>query len=303
MKNKGFIILALLTYVLVGGWALDGLKINDVKANTPQYGEMASLVLTNEKVKVEVNSQFNPMDLVVSGSFDKIEVPIVDTTILGEQKITYQVTKDLSNIKVSKTIQVVDTQAPSFIESIDNLTLDYGEDVALEDYFKAVDAVDGDLKVSFSKSIDSTIAGNVNLTASVTDNSGNTTTHDFVVEVLPKPTPTSLVGSVVSYSPNTYGAGWCTWWVAEQRASIGAPIPNNWGHALTWYQGALNAGYATGTEPAVGAIAYFPGANHVAFVEAVYDNGTILISEMGWYWTAFNYNSRVISAANALYIY
>lgn len=111
------------------------------------------------------------------------------------------------------------------------------------------------------------------------------------------------VGSRSSNSVNTYGAGWCTWWVADQRAAWGNPIPNNWGNAISWYGNAAAQGYGVGSVPAAGAIAYFPGANHVAFVESVNGNGTITISEMGYGFRAWGFNRRTISASSASYIY
>lgn len=106
-----------------------------------------------------------------------------------------------------------------------------------------------------------------------------------------------------SSTVNTYGAGWCTWWVADQRAAAGNPIPNNWGNAITWLPRAQAQGYATGYTPVVGSIAYFPGANHVAYVEAVHGDGTITISEMGAGYRAWGFNRRVIPASSAAYIY
>lgn len=103
------------------------------------------------------------------------------------------------------------------------------------------------------------------------------------------------IGSIAQPGSNYYGAGWCTWYVYNARYAIGRPIPRNLGNADTWVSRAAAAGYLINNTPAVGAVIYM-GNNHVAFVEAVYADGSILISEGGWNWAPFVYNKRVISS-------
>jgi len=78
---------------------------------------------------------------------------------------------------------------------------------------------------------------------------------------------------------NTYPFGWCTYWVASKRY-----VPPRWGNAKNWLNSARAAGWATGSEPRVGAIVVttdnrFYG--HVAYVEGV-SEGSITISEMNY---------------------
>lgn len=99
-------------------------------------------------------------------------------------------------------------------------------------------------------------------------------------------------------SANTYGAGWCTWWVKERRPDI----PNGWGNAgYNWVTAARRAGYATGSAPRAGAIGVMTG--HVVYVESVNGNGSVNISEMGWNYTAWNKNYRTVPASSFTYIY
>src|SRR4051794_764983 len=42
---------------------------------------------------------------------------------------------------------------------------------------------------------------------------------------------------------NTYDYGYCTFWTAKRREEVGMPIPNNWGDAHTWDDGARLAEY------------------------------------------------------------
>jgi len=89
----------------------------------------------------------------------------------------------------------------------------------------------------------------------------------------------SSSGTRVSYgnSAGKFPGGWCTTWVAMHRY-----IP--WrGNAGTWLSQARRYGYATGSEPRVGAIVVTSESwwGHVALVEAVHD-GYITISEMNY---------------------
>lgn len=83
------------------------------------------------------------------------------------------------------------------------------------------------------------------------------------------------------YGYNGYDYGYCTWWVAQRRAEVGLPIPSNLGNASTWYDLAQAAGIPTGSTPQKYAVVWFGYyANHVAFVESVNADGSIVISEM-----------------------
>ena len=104
------------------------------------------------------------------------------------------------------------------------------------------------------------------------------------------------VGSVAQPGSGYYGAGWCTWYVYNARYAIGRPLPTNLGNADSWPYRAAAAGLVVNNTPAVGAAIYM-GNMHVAFVEAVYADGSILISEGGWNYSPFVYNKRVISAS------
>ncbi|MDO8507435.1 MAG: CHAP domain-containing protein [bacterium] len=92
--------------------------------------------------------------------------------------------------------------------------------------------------------------------------------------------------------PWGYLIGECTSYVAWKRAAAGRPVPRAAGNAGQW------AGMANGG-PTPGAVAVFPyigGYGHVAIVEAVYGNGTILISEYNW--IPYSFSTRVINPYN-----
>ena len=86
-----------------------------------------------------------------------------------------------------------------------------------------------------------------------------------------------VVHRAVSYA-NTYTPGYCTYFVASRRA-----VPSGWGNARNWLANARAAGWATGSTPRVGAIAWtgVGAMGHVAYTERVEGNRA-LISEMNY---------------------
>lgn len=92
-------------------------------------------------------------------------------------------------------------------------------------------------------------------------------------------------GSRATYGGNGYDYGWCTWHAANRRIQIGRPIPTNLGNAISWLSAARAAGLAVGSVPKDGAVLYHTnigGLGHVAFVEKVNDDGTVLVSDMNY---------------------
>lgn len=84
---------------------------------------------------------------------------------------------------------------------------------------------------------------------------------------------------------NRYAYGNCTWYAYNRRAELGMPVGSFWGNANTWAANARAAGYLVDGNPSAGAVladqsGYF---GHVAVVESVYPDGSILISEMNNY--------------------
>jgi surface antigen len=101
-----------------------------------------------------------------------------------------------------------------------------------------------------------------------------------------------------TYSNYGYDCGYCTWWAAMRRATAGAPVPSNLGEAYSWAYTAAAMGIPEGNKPQPGAVVWFPGADHVAYVESVASDGTTTISEMNREgWGIMDY--RTFSAAEA----
>ncbi len=87
----------------------------------------------------------------------------------------------------------------------------------------------------------------------------------------------------------TYATGQCTWWAAARRLQIGKPVDGYMGDGWMWASSARKLGYPTGGDIQLGDVASFTkgylGAStdygHVAIVEEIKDNGSIVISESG----------------------
>ncbi|MCB5603777.1 CHAP domain-containing protein [Bifidobacterium breve] len=87
----------------------------------------------------------------------------------------------------------------------------------------------------------------------------------------------------------TYATGQCTWWAAARRLQIGKPVDGYMGDGWMWASSARKFGYPTGGGIQLGDVASFAkgylGASadygHVAIVEEIKDDGSIVVSESG----------------------
>ncbi len=95
----------------------------------------------------------------------------------------------------------------------------------------------------------------------------------------------------------------------DAGASAGGPYVWTWsnltpsgGNASQWKSAWLNHGWPTGTTPQVGAVAWFPGQNHVAYVSGILASGQIVIDEynMGG---QHEYDQRVIDPSTVEFLY
>lgn len=97
-------------------------------------------------------------------------------------------------------------------------------------------------------------------------------------------------GFVATYGPaNGYDFGWCTWHAANRRMQVGSPVPTNLGNAVTWGSRARAAGMTVSDVPIAGAVIWHDqsvtgyvagGLGHVAYVESVNADGSIIVSDM-----------------------
>lgn len=118
-------------------------------------------------------------------------------------------------------------------------------------------------------------------------------------------------GDFPTPDPSDYGGihpeGECTYYVDNRRREIGAPLENSrLGDAGSWIPNAKASEMSTGNEPRAGAVMVYDYCQlnvscrygHVALVETVNDDGSVVVSEMNW--EAHNViNYRTVSASDA----
>lgn len=78
-------------------------------------------------------------------------------------------------------------------------------------------------------------------------------------------------------------------------------LPPGSGNASQWKQAWIKAGLPTGPTPSVGSVAWFAGANHVAFVSGILDDGYVLVEEYNWN-NDHGYSRRIIAPGDAYYL-
>jgi surface antigen len=97
------------------------------------------------------------------------------------------------------------------------------------------------------------------------------------------------------------------WRLNRDAGTTSAPFRWTWskltpngGDGHQWKAAWLGHGWATGTTPVPGSVAWF-GNNHVGYVNGILDNGQVLIEEYNY--VPHAYGTRVISASQAYYLY
>jgi len=113
---------------------------------------------------------------------------------------------------------------------------------------------------------------------------------------------TQVLYAAAGASGNRYSYGYCTWYAYNRRVALGLPVGSNWGNASTWAAYARGAGYQVDHTPSFGAIMQTTGGwggyGHVAIVESVNPDGSIVVSEMNYVgWN--RQSSRVVTNPSA----
>ncbi|ATH60887.1 CHAP domain-containing protein [Staphylococcus nepalensis] len=114
-------------------------------------------------------------------------------------------------------------------------------------------------------------------------------------------TQTPNTGSSSASDANLYDWGQCTWHVFNRRAETGKPISTYWWNADHWASNAAADGYTVNNTPTAGSIMqnYEGPIGHVAYVEQVNPDGSILISEMNYNTPPGTVDYRTIPASQA----
>lgn len=83
---------------------------------------------------------------------------------------------------------------------------------------------------------------------------------------------------------NTYDKGQCTYYVFDKVKKDGNMIERSWRDAKYWEKLAKQDGYNVNHSPRKGALLQSPRGTqgHVAYIEHVYQNGNVKVSEMNY---------------------
>ena len=183
MKTHKLILLLLAVMISTGGWVI---PTQDVQAIDPVEPEKVELVLTNADIRVKQDDNVDPMNYVVSGTFDSIDYSIIDTSEVGPQLVVYVATKGQETIKLSKIVRVVDIYGP-VIEGDDEQVLSFESEFVIESDYVAIDEVDGEVEVVLVGDVDRSTPGEYAVQVQATDSSDNTTTKDITVIISEDP--------------------------------------------------------------------------------------------------------------------
>jgi surface antigen len=121
------------------------------------------------------------------------------------------------------------------------------------------------------------------------------------------PSPESPHGMSVAGYPFSQ----CTWWAAIRRAQLGKPVTSHMGNGGDWAQTARSLGWKVDHTPSVGAVIVFHrgqlGASsaygHVAIVEKILPDGSIITSECGAKFNGKPFMRRLIGATHLEFIH
>lgn len=170
----------LLLLVLAGGWT-------SVYADEPIERDLPSLKVTEKEISVELNDEINVMDWIISGRFDHLELPLLDTTTPGYKNLIYISELKGNTLKVHKTVFVKDTIAPT-IEGEDEITLKFKSDYDLISGYSASDNVQEGLEFTVDESeLQREVHGDYEVTFKAVDKQGNETTKVVKVHVQEDP--------------------------------------------------------------------------------------------------------------------
>lgn len=97
------------------------------------------------------------------------------------------------------------------------------------------------------------------------------------------------------------------WRLNRDAGATSAPFRWVWsnlaqGSAYSWKREWESNGWPTGTTPAVGAVAWTPGGNHVAYVSGILSDGSVVVEEYN-YAVDHGYSQRIAPASAFYYLY
>ena len=174
----------------------------DNGSKTQQSTRVPELTLTKREIKIEYGSKEpNPEEWIVTGTFDSLELPKIDTMKVGKQTHSFSAIVGDEKVTKVKDIEVVDTHDPTFTDSVTQLEIEQGQDVDLST-LKASDKVDGDLKVSLKEKVDTSKVGKHKIIVFAEDKNKNKVEKELVLVIKEKGEVASVDGDSSNPSQN-----------------------------------------------------------------------------------------------------
>lgn len=189
--KSGLCLILLLTSV---GWV----DVSATKTNS-NLEEKIELVLSDQDIILKHKEVFDPLSVVVSGTYDKLLLPIVDTSVFGAQNIVYIAQKGHQQVKITKTIYVLDGIGP-VITGEDKLELRYDSDFDILSAYEVSDNIDESIELELIGDLNRSEAGEYSMTLKAVDSSKNETTKEIVIIVNEDPEVIALNERNEAYS-------------------------------------------------------------------------------------------------------
>ncbi len=151
------------------------------------------------------DTSFDPVQLIIWGNFDNVRIDEIDYYVIGKQELTFYVEKNDKVYEYMKTIEIIDTNFPEFIESVEKIEIEKGGEIILTDYFRAIDKVEGEVEIRLNSDIDES-PGNYSREIVAEDSNGNQTRVMVTIIIRsPKPSSISPGGGSLSGKPSSNG--------------------------------------------------------------------------------------------------
>ncbi len=190
MKKNTKIIIAVSAIIIIilaavfGGIAIhDKCIIKDAEKNLSVTNTTFELQQSDVTVSIDdvLNTNNVKCTALFSNNAGSIEINASEVKDYTEQ-ITVSLLKPIlfnEELKLNVKISIVDTTAPEFTESIEEIKITVGEDINILEHFKATD-LSGDVKLSATE-FDNNSAGEQTVTVTATDKNNNSSTKEVKI--------------------------------------------------------------------------------------------------------------------------
>lgn len=212
-KKKTAVICAVVAAVIIAAAAVIG---GSYLTEKNRFEKAQSQISVTEKT-VELDGEAHELkveDLISDGTtgtsvaFADGSASITADKVKSEEyKISVDVTANklwskFKSFSVTGSAAVVDTTAPEFTESVDEIKITEGDDVDVKSKFKATD-LSGDVTIALDGSVDNAKVGTQTLKVTATDVNGNKAEKEVKVTVEEKQTETAATASSASASSSS----------------------------------------------------------------------------------------------------